>query len=344
MALTVKSNGEAVVEEPKTTAQRQTTAQATDSGNSETTTQSTKTSAANAAGQTGNIPENAAAGLDFKTVQQNLNTGYESKWDDQLADLYNQITQRKPFEYSTEDDMLYQMYKEKYTQQGKQAMRDTMGQAAALTGGYGSSYGQAVGQQQYDAYLQELNSLLPQLQDAAYQRYAAEGDRLNQLFSLTGAMDDRDLQQYQLDQTVNQNAYDRYMNEAALLGAAGDFSGYENIFGEDSAGKMATQYNLEKLLAYYDAGLVNEDEINQLLGPYLQGMGIVTPEATGGGSSDPWGYGGAGWNPGYMAGTSGTETATMPTTRGGVARAAEAAYSSGDITREEYNDVIGQLH
>ena len=46
-------------------------------------------------------------------------------------------------------------------QQGKQAMQDTMGQAAALTGGYGSTYGQAVGQQQYDAYLQNLNDEVP---------------------------------------------------------------------------------------------------------------------------------------------------------------------------------------
>ena len=151
MALILKPDGPAVVEEPKATS---TTAGAvTNSGksvkNTAAATQNTKTE----------VPKNATAGMDFKTVQQNLNTVYDSKYDEQLADLYNQITQRKPFEYSTDDDMLYQQYLQKYTQQGQQAMRDTMGQAAALTGGYGSSYGQAVGQQTYDAYLRQLNDI-----------------------------------------------------------------------------------------------------------------------------------------------------------------------------------------
>ena len=42
-----------------------------------------------------------------------------------------------------------------------------MGQAAALTGGYGSTYGEQVGQQAYNAYLQNLNDIVPQLQQQA---------------------------------------------------------------------------------------------------------------------------------------------------------------------------------
>jgi hypothetical protein len=33
-------------------------------------------------------------------------------------------------------------------------------------------------------------------------------------------------------------------------------------------------------------------------------MGIVTPVATASGGGDPWDYGGVGWNPGYMEGSS----------------------------------------
>lgn len=284
MALTVRTDGTAVVEEPKgTTAAAGAVA---DSGETvkDTTTTTTKTTKTE-------VPEAATAGMDFKTVQQNLNTAYDSKYDDQLADLYNQITQRKPFSYSTNDDMLYQEYLRKYTQQGKQAMKDTMGQTAALTGGYGNSYGQVAGQQTYDAYLQELNNLLPELQDAAYKRYAAEGDRLMQMYGLLGDMEDRDMNQFKLNQTVNQSAYERFMNEAALKGAAGDFSGYEDIFGKDSAGKMQQTYNLDRLLPYLQAGLINQDQFNQLLAPFLSEMGIVTPAATasgGGGWEGNW--------------------------------------------------------
>ena len=63
-------------------------------------------------------------------------------------------------------------------------MRDTMGQAAALTGGYGSSYAQSVGQQQYDSYLQSLGEALPELYGMAWQRYNAEGDALKTAWEL----------------------------------------------------------------------------------------------------------------------------------------------------------------
>ena len=342
MALLVKSDGTAVVEEPKaSTAAAGAVADSGETVKETTTTKTTKTE----------VPEAATAGMDFKTVQQNLNTTYDSKYDDQLADLYNQIVQRKPFEYSTDDDMLYQQYLQKYTQQGKQAMKDTMGQTAALTGGYGNSYGQVAGQQTYDEYLRQLNDLIPELQDAAYKQYAAEGDRLTQLYGLLGDMDEREMNQFKLNQTVNQGAYERFMNEAALRGAAGDFGGYEDIFGKDSAGKMQQTYNLDRLLPLYEAGLINAEQLNQLLGPMLSEMGIVTPAAVAGvsGGGDPWGYGGPGWNPGYMPGTSDgdeptDEPTTVPTTRGGVARAAEAARNSGAISVEKYNDIMSGLH
>lgn len=292
MALILKPDGTAVVEEPKAT---NTTAGAvTDSGesvkNTAAATQNTKTE----------VPKNATAGMDFKTVQQNLNTAYDSKYDEQLADLYNQITQRKPFEYSTDDDMLYQQYLQKYTQQGQQAMRDTMGQAAALTGGYGSSYGQAVGQQTYDAYLQQLNDILPELQDAAYKRYTAEGDRLNQQYGMLTDMDDRARAEFQMNYGINADAYERLMSEAAMLGAGGDFSKYGEYFGADTAQKMQNVFNLQTLAPYIESGAYLMPGMQQLLAPLLGSAGIdmSTLMGSSGGGGDPWGYGGAGWNGG----------------------------------------------
>ena len=62
--------------------------------------------------------------------------------------LYEQIAAHGPFQYDPGADPLYGITRDRYVQQGRMAMKDSMGQAAALTGGYGSSYGQAVGQQQ----------------------------------------------------------------------------------------------------------------------------------------------------------------------------------------------------
>ncbi len=85
---------------------------------------------------------------------------------------------REDFQYDVNADALYQRYKDQYTQLGKRAMQDTMGQAAALTGGYSSSYAQSVGQQAYNRYLQQLGDVVPELYQLAYDRYRDKGDRL----------------------------------------------------------------------------------------------------------------------------------------------------------------------
>lgn len=114
-------------------------------------------------------------------------TGYQSTWQDQLRDTANKIINREKFTYDLNGDALYKQYKDRYIQQGKQAMMDTMGQAAALTGGYGNSYANQVGNQAYQQYLTALNDNVPELWDRAYQVYQGEGDRLLQKYQLAAA-------------------------------------------------------------------------------------------------------------------------------------------------------------
>ena len=111
---------------------------------------------------------------------------YDATYDKQLSDLYEKIMNREKFSYDAANDPLYQQYREMYTREGKAAMQNTMGQAAALTGGYGSTYAQSVGQQQYDAYLQKLNEVVPELYSQARQAYNDEGDRMMQQYQMVG--------------------------------------------------------------------------------------------------------------------------------------------------------------
>lgn len=104
--------------------------------------------------------------------------------DAELERLYAAITGRPAFSYDPASDPVYNSYAQSYQRRGRLAMRDTMGQAAALTGGYGSSYAQSVGQQQYDSYLQSLGEALPELYGMALQRYNAEGDALKTAWEL----------------------------------------------------------------------------------------------------------------------------------------------------------------
>ncbi len=115
---------------------------------------------------------------------------YSGDYDEPMADLYEKISNRPDFQYDATADPLYQAAKDRYIQGGKLAMRDTMGQAAALTGGYGTSYGQQVGQQAYDAYLQKLGEVVPELYSAAYGRYQDENDKLLQQYAMLGQQRD----------------------------------------------------------------------------------------------------------------------------------------------------------
>ena len=126
-------------------------------------------------------------------VQSRRPGEYQSQWDGELTELYNRIANRKQFSYDIGTDPVYQQYREQYQRQGRLAMQDTMGQAAALTGGYGSTYGEQVGQQAYNAYLQNLNDVVPDLYNAAYNRYRDEG---TELYNQYGLLSDRENQAY----------------------------------------------------------------------------------------------------------------------------------------------------
>ncbi|MEA4964867.1 MAG: peptidoglycan-binding domain-containing protein [Oscillospiraceae bacterium] len=103
--------------------------------------------------------------------------------DTDLQSIYDELQGRADFTYSLEDDPTYQQYKDQYERLGRSAMEDTMGQAAALTGGYGSTYAETAGQQQYSAYLQQLSDKVPDLYAAAQDRYDQEGDALQDRYS-----------------------------------------------------------------------------------------------------------------------------------------------------------------
>lgn len=121
---------------------------------------------------------------------------YTSAWQTQLNDTLNKILNREKFSYDLNGDALYQQYKDQYTTQGKMAMMDTMGQAAAMTGGYGNSYAQSVGQQAFQGYLQQLNDRIPELYQLALNQYNAEGDEMYNQAALMAQQEEQDYGRY----------------------------------------------------------------------------------------------------------------------------------------------------
>jgi len=194
--------------------------------------------------------------------------------------IFDKIMNRGTFSYDAESDPLYQQYRDQYTTLGKQAMRDTMGQAAALTGGYGSTYAQQAGQQSYDAYLARLNDVLPELYGDAYDRWQDEGSALlNQYNIAAGAADtaynrdyqnwanrlnleladedavyNRRLMQEQTDYTRQQDAYAREQDSLTYLTNLISSTGYTPTDDELKAAGM-TRGQANALKAAYEQAL-----------------------------------------------------------------------------------------
>ena len=176
-------------------------------------------------------------------LQEHINSK-PGEWVDPYKDIYmgylSQYENRDPFSYDFNSDALYNQYKDQYIQQGKMAMMDTMGQAAALTGGYGNSYAQTVGQQAYNQQLNKLNEIMPELYQMAYERYGEEGKQLLDMYSAYLGLSEQDYNQHQnnlsnwytqLDYlTDNYNtAYDRGYDEYLL--------GYDTAYNDYQSGR-----------------------------------------------------------------------------------------------------------
>lgn len=135
----------------------------------------------------------------YNKLQNKLNNepgAFSSPYMAQLDTLYNKIVNREKFNYNFNADPVYQQYKANYISGGKNAMKDTVAQTTALTGGYSNSYAQTAGQQTYQQYLHELNNIIPQLEQQNYQRYQDEGNNLQNQYNLASDRYNKDYQTY----------------------------------------------------------------------------------------------------------------------------------------------------
>ena len=223
---------------------------------------------------------------------------YQSRFEEKLQELYDQIAGREAFDYDPEEDEAYRRYAKLYAAKGAAAMEDTLGKAASLTGGYGSSYAQSAGQQAYNGYLQELAALVPELRQAALAEYRQEGqaltDRYNMLNQQEKAGYDRwqdTVAQWQRALSKAQSSYEdvsaqdekayqamlkHYADKAEQerkLSAAGakiEDSGYEADAGKESLSSTAAD-SLQRAVGNYLKSS-REDTARALLQQYAQRM------------------------------------------------------------------------
>lgn len=211
--------------------------------------------------QLGNLSTGYTPSESVNAAQQYLNSviagkpgDYQSQYKGQLESLYNQVMNRDPFQFDLNGDVLYNQYKDQYMQQGQRAMRDTMGQAAAMTGGYGNSYAQTAGQQAYQDYLTQLNNIVPELYQQAYNRYSQEGADLQNKLGMTQSLEDSAYGQYRdtvsdWNNLRNQASNDYWNQRDADYNQYADMLNYWNAVAQ----RENAQYNADRDMAYNQA-------------------------------------------------------------------------------------------
>ena len=161
-------------------------------------------------------------------ILNNKPEAYNSAYQSDLQGLYDRIMNREKFTYDLSGDALYNQYKQQYQQMGRQAMMDTMGQAAALTGGYGNSYANTAGNQAYQAYLSKVGDIVPQLQQQAFERYTQEGSDLNNRLNLVQNLENADYNRYR-DSVSDWNTERSYANDDYWNQRNQDYQDYMNM-------------------------------------------------------------------------------------------------------------------
>lgn len=116
--------------------------------------------------------------------------GYMEQARNMVNNLSSQIQNAKAFSYDPQTDDLFKIYQNLYKKQSEDARDDTLAEYSAQTGGLASSWALAAAQQAQNNKMAELDAMIPQLEAAAYNRYAGDLSRtqnlLNSAISLYG--------------------------------------------------------------------------------------------------------------------------------------------------------------
>lgn len=177
----------------------------------------------------------------------------------QVDDIVDRIMNRENFSFDLNEDAIYQQYADQYARMGQLAMMDTMGQAQAMTGGYGNSYAQTVGQQSYQNYMQGLNEAIPDLYQMALDRYMMEGDVLMDQY---GVLADREAV------AEEQRRYDQEWAVAhpeLVSGSGGSGGGSGGSGGNQGTNQRYSELDAMHLLASANDAKSAEEEAMRLI-------------------------------------------------------------------------------
>lgn len=233
------------------------------------------------------------AAANLAGVQAQKPEDYTSQYGDRIQELIDAALNRPAFEYDATQDPTYQQYSDMLLQGGKRAMMDAQGTAAQLSGGYGNSYAQTVGQQQYQNYMQQRAEMIPELRQLALDMYNTQGDEMRgNLAVLQGAESDA-YGKYR-DTVGDYNTQLAYATDTYNTEADRDYSKWLDLVGQNQwnqeynlavaqaakkssgGGSSKKAYSLlDDLQEQVDSGAMSEAQATGIMNSYY---GIEDPE------------------------------------------------------------------
>ena len=200
----------------------------------------------------------------LKKAQAMGDFAYDSQYKDKIEGLLNSAENMKfNFNYSLTDDPAYQTYRDQYVHNGQMAAQNAAAEAAAQTGGYGSTAATTASQQAYNESLTQLNSIVPDLYNQQYQRQWNEfSDDIHTLQELAGAYQSLDQQGYEQALATWTNNFNQYITLAQEYNSA-----YQYL---DSAERQAYETKLDGL---YNILTSAQQQYATNVGAYLDAVG-----------------------------------------------------------------------
>ena len=136
------------------------------------------------------------------------------------------------------------------------AITDAQNKITDLHTSYQNSVAEAVAQNDYERAVQMLNEYRTQAQSVV---------------QTAQAQADEDYRAWQSGLNANNASYQRSMEQAQLLSQYGDFSGYENLYGADTANNMRQAWVASNPDLAYNTGTIDADRYREITGRYPAG-------------------------------------------------------------------------
>lgn len=176
---------------------------------------------------------------------------------------------KRKFEYDVYEDPLYKQYLASAKRNGQNAMTDTMAKVASQTGGIAGSYAISAGAQSYNDYIDDVNDIIPELYDLAYEKYMDELERDYTIYEMdeakrwenaktrtalqkaqkegTSALSDEDMIYINLDGKY-------WIDGDKVIGSEGELASENEADKKDKAKEEAIVYK------WQDKGVITDEE------------------------------------------------------------------------------------